>query len=244
MPGTAVPPSGLSDASLESCDQEPIHIPGSIQPHGFLLGFGGPDLRLHYASANAGGTILNRTVQRALRTTFRDLFSKSPLGDLEERLRKLQARGHMLLGQLLVPKAALQAVAHRSPRGYTILELERVSPESDDANRLENFYPTLHGAFERLASDSGADDLALWAAAEIRRLTGYDRVLIYRFTENWDGTVIAEDRNDQLPSYLGLRFPASDIPAQARRLYQVNPYRMIPDRAVRSDSDLAGRPRC
>ena len=54
-------------------------------------------------------------------------------------------------------------------------------------------------------------------------------MLIYRFGEDWDGTVIAEDRDGALPSYLGLRFPASDIPAQARELYRLNRVRIIPD---------------
>jgi len=60
-------------------------------------------------------------------------------------------------------------------------------------------------------------------------MTGFDRVLIYRFDEQWNGTVIAEDRNEVLPSYLDLRFPASDIPAQARDLYRRNRQRIIPD---------------
>jgi light-regulated signal transduction histidine kinase (bacteriophytochrome) len=67
------------------------------------------------------------------------------------------------------------------------------------------------------------------AADEVRRITGFDRVLVYRFDANWDGHVIAESRNDELPSYLDLWFPASDIPAQARELYRLNRLRLIAD---------------
>src|SRR5690606_16189837 len=65
------------------------------------------------------------------------------------------------------------------------------------------------------------------AVEETRRITGFDRVMIYQFDADWNGTVVAEDRNSQLPSYLDLRFPASDIPRQARELYRLNRLRLI-----------------
>ncbi len=65
------------------------------------------------------------------------------------------------------------------------------------------------------------------AAAETRRITGFDRVMIYQFDSEWNGNVLAEDRNERLPSYLNLRFPASDIPRQARELYRINRLRLI-----------------
>ncbi|MCF6370252.1 ATP-binding protein [Rhizobium halophilum] len=65
----------------------------------------------------------------------------------------------------------------------------------------------------------------------IQELTGFDRVLVYRFDEGWNGQVAAEAGNGALPSYLDLRFPASDIPAQARALYASSPVRLIPDAA-------------
>ena len=64
---------------------------------------------------------------------------------------------------------------------------------------------------------------------QVRLLTGFDRVMMYRFDSNWDGEVIAESREESLDSYLGNRFPASDIPAQARLLYTKNLVRMIAD---------------
>jgi light-regulated signal transduction histidine kinase (bacteriophytochrome) len=72
-------------------------------------------------------------------------------------------------------------------------------------------------------------DLAALAAEEVRRITGLDRALVYRFDTDWHGEVIAEDRNEMLPSYLGLRFPASDIPQPARELYRRNRLRLIAD---------------
>src|SRR5262249_32838707 len=66
-------------------------------------------------------------------------------------------------------------------------------------------------------------------AQRIREITNFDRILVYKFDPEWNGVVIAESRNDQLPSYMDLRFPASDIPAQARDLYRLNPTRLITD---------------
>ena len=64
---------------------------------------------------------------------------------------------------------------------------------------------------------------------EIRRMTGYDRVMAYRFRPDLSGEVVSEARRDDLESFLGQRYPASDIPAQARRLYIQNPIRLIAD---------------
>ncbi len=77
------------------------------------------------------------------------------------------------------------------------------------------------------APDLGALCDAL--AGEVRRLTGFDRVMVYRFDPSWNGEVVAEQRRDDLEPFLGLRYPASDIPAQARALYVRNWLRLIPD---------------
>ena len=63
----------------------------------------------------------------------------------------------------------------------------------------------------------------------MRRLTGFDRVMIYRFDAEWNGEVIAEAASASPVSYLALRFPASDIPAQVRQLFLLNPLRAIAD---------------
>ena len=79
------------------------------------------------------------------------------------------------------------------------------------ANSLDALYPTLRRFVEQLQGASTIEVLCRLAAQDIRRMTGFDRVLIYRFDEQWNGTVIAEDRNEVLPSYLDLRFPAGDV---------------------------------
>jgi light-regulated signal transduction histidine kinase (bacteriophytochrome) len=81
----------------------------------------------------------------------------------------------------------------------------------------------------RLETDNSIDEACQCAAKRLRTLIGYDRVMIYRFDEEWNGDVVAEARVPELESYLGLHYPASDIPAQARALYLRNRVRQIAD---------------
>ena len=80
-----------------------------------------------------------------------------------------------------------------------------------------------------LQRSSTVIEVAADAARWIRSLTGFDRVMVYRFDAEWNGEVIAEDRRADLNAFLGLHYPATDIPAQARELYRRNWLRLIPD---------------
>ena len=118
-----------------------------------------------------------------------------------------------------------------------MLELEEVAgPEGDLYDALQ---PLVSGFALELQAASSVEDLGTLAARQVRAITGFDRVLVYRFDERWNGTVIAEDRNEALPSYLDLRFPASDIPAQARELYRLQPAAADPRRRLRARADRA-----
>ena len=81
----------------------------------------------------------------------------------------------------------------------------------------------------RLQAATDIDGLCAIAAEEIRALTGFDRVMVYRFDADWNGEVVAEVKRTDLEPFLGLHYPAADIPAQARRLYTLNWLRLIPD---------------
>ena len=113
--------------------------------------------------------------------------------------------------------------AHRSGDNL-VLEAERSSSEG-----LETLFSRLRGFAPILAVQSDLSDSLYATSTFIADLTGFDRVLIYRFDPDWNGHVVAEAGNRALPSYLDLRFPAEDIPAQARALYASNRLRLIPD---------------
>jgi light-regulated signal transduction histidine kinase (bacteriophytochrome) len=132
----------------------------------------------------------------------------------------------LYLGAITVLARALQMVAHRR-NGMLIVELEPVI--SERAVTFQSIYSLTESFLRQLKQQETVTMVADIAAAEVRRLTGFDRVMVYRFDPDWNGAVIAEDRNDVLPSYLGLHFPAGDIPRQARELYRLNHLRLIAD---------------
>jgi light-regulated signal transduction histidine kinase (bacteriophytochrome) len=219
-------------ADLSQCDREPIHIPGSIQPQGWLLALDDPGLVVLQVSRNVedfleieAESLVGQPVEPILGPDLMRKLRQVIDGGLPEGPPLFLARGPIAADPKHRP---FDVIVHRSA-GVVIVELEAV----EDIVESNDFQPS---AITRVSEAIASLDLALdlveacrMAAAEVRRLTGFDRVLIYRFEENQDGTVIAEDRNEVLPSYLGLRFPASDIPQQARELYLASRIRLIAD---------------
>jgi light-regulated signal transduction histidine kinase (bacteriophytochrome) len=212
-----------ADLDLSACDREPIHIPGSIQPHGALLVLRAADSTILQRSANVDEVlgIDSDPVGR----TLDDVLSGG--ADLSRDVAAwLDDNDTTYLRTREIGGQCFNITGHRADDAV-LLEFEAV-PEGE-AQSLEALHPQLHALLDELHDIRDFDRLNAAAARMVRHLTGFDRVLIYRFDEDWNGTVIAEDRNDALPSYLDLRFPASDIPAQARELYRRNRLRIIPD---------------
>ncbi len=209
----------VSETDLESCAREPIHRPGSIQPHGALLVLDPSDLSVTQASANAA-SLLGGSVR----------IGAVPGGEAEALISDLRSWLESEEGfyqQIVTLNGqGLQAVAHRSD-DTLILEFEAL-PTSEKRS-MERLFPRLKGFTEKLSAAPDIKALAALTAQHIRELTGFDRVLVYRFDSDWNGHVIGEDSNGVLPSYLDLRFPAADIPAQARQLYKLNRLRTIPN---------------
>ncbi len=216
------------DTSLDvrSCADEPIHIPGSIQPHGVLLALDPTTLVIEQVSENSGWL---------LGVLPRDLIGESPacfLGEAQfrELSASLGAQPFEAGVSTIVAgphREAMECVTSRY-RGSLILELQPLSgAESLD---FLDVSLSLQAPLARMERASSVSDLVSIVAKEVRAISGFDRVLVYRFDEDWHGEVIAEDVGDRFRvAYLGLHFPASDIPAQARELYLLNTLRLIPD---------------
>lgn len=242
--------SGTS-VDLSNCAREPIHIPGSIQPHGVLLVLGEPELRVLQVSANVE-ELLGVPAAAALGRSLRELLGDraAPLA-ADLKAAPVQGRPAFLrtvdLGAIGPEGCArsFHAVAHRT-EGAILLELELAEALAVDPLR------DVHALFDaftlRAESAAALPELCQLAAVEVRRLTGFDRVLIYKFDEQWNGLVLGEDGSGRLPSLLYHRFPASDIPAQARELYRVNRVRIIRDAGYRpvpitpAQSPITARP--
>jgi chemotaxis family two-component system sensor kinase Cph1 len=221
----------LSQPDLSVCDREPIHIPGSIQPHGILLALAPDNLTISHVSANIDG-LLKDPAAGAIGRPLADMLptlaaALAPNPQSRIIADSAESIGHIVLSTAAGPAGFATAV-HRSGE-LLVIELEETAP-GEEASR-DTLYPMLQGFVAQLQSAGTPEALSALAAQSVRRLTGFDRVLVYRFDADWNGTVIAEDRNETLPSYLDLRFPASDIPQQARELYCRNRLRIIPDAA-------------
>lgn len=202
---------------LTPCDREPIHIPGSIQPHGLVLV---ADTRSRRVVAGAGA-LEDRLAARWLGEPLEALLG-------QEVFKKLDTLGQPVMGQVLEKRVSgssetFDAILH-SAGDRLIIELDPVNPEPWEAMRLLSQLDGFARTFER-AGDLVA--LCRRAAVAFRKLTGFDRVMIYRFIDDEAGQVIAEDSNPSLASFLHHHFPGSDIPRQARALYVRNRARSI-----------------
>lgn len=205
---------------LDACAAEPIRIPGGIQPHGALLVLSPEGFEVLQASENLAAV------------TGLAAESGRPLADLPEAAslvaeleRWLAAGDSLLLRALRIGEATFQVSAHRTAQGL-LVEFE--PPPASEAETLDALYPRLGRFLDGIAQAEGVGEVAQIAVREIRALTGFNRVLLYSFDSEGAGTVLAEDGDGVLPSYLNLRFPGSDIPAQARELYKLNRIRLIP----------------
>ncbi len=212
---------------LTSCDREPIHEPGAIQPHGVLFAASAGDLRLTSVSANAG-KYCGQPAAALLDVPLSRILAPASFSDVERALAQASAEPVRLarLGLSASPSLAWRGIVH-AIADSVLLEAEMLPPDADVAalqqfDRFQQASQSLMGAHDVATTQSRLVEA-------VRRLTGYSRVLMYRFAPDWSGEVIAEDSDGQMPSYLGLHFPASDIPVQARALYATNAERQIPD---------------
>lgn len=212
----AGPHQGVPD--LSACAREPIHIPGAIQPHGVLLVVDGDGV-VRVASANAGaGLGLDAS---PLGAPLHQVLGGPAAARVQDALAKDGAPPMRLQ---LADGSHWDVTLGDSPDG-ALVELEHAGPE--DPASISDLYARVRSALARLQRTRTVDALFRAMAESVRDLTGMDRVMVYRFDDDWNGEVVAESRAEAMDAYLGLRFPASDIPAQARELYRHNWLRLI-----------------
>jgi diguanylate cyclase (GGDEF)-like protein len=209
---------------LSNCEREPIHIPGLIQPHGALIVADASDLRIVYSSDNVepvigipAAALLGRPLQDCLPSS---IFQKSMRIDEQGRTHFEPLRSYDLsIG------GSLSHFEVRQFNGLIYIEIEPGTPDLN-APFLPAIAQTMVG---RMRAANSLTELLEVAVIELRRLTGYDRVMAYQFAADSHGMVVAEAVDPEMESYLGLHYPASDIPAQARRLYLLQRIRVIAD---------------
>jgi light-regulated signal transduction histidine kinase (bacteriophytochrome)/CheY-like chemotaxis protein len=210
----------------DRCAQEQVQLIGRIQSHGLLFALSESDLFVRQVSANVS-TVLGIPPEDVLGRSFRDVLGGQQFETFQSQL----------LDGPLIP-----AMPVRLPLGSSVLDMHCIAHRQHEVLIVELEF--LKGArslgtldidahiripLARLATASNVLELAQFAANKVRRLSGFDRVMIYRFDEQWNGEVIAEAMGASPVSYYGLHFPATDIPPQVRRLFLLNPLRTIAD---------------
>ncbi|MBE9037731.1 ATP-binding protein [aff. Roholtiella sp. LEGE 12411] len=214
--------------NLINCDLEPIHLPGSIQAHGIILVLKEPELTILQCSNNT-----------------RHFFNLSPEELLNQPLNKLLESEQIHFLQDCLLQEDLQftnpieftiksdneylhfdGIIHRNNQ-LLILELEPAFLEK--SNAFFKFYHLVKIAISKLQVASTVTEVSQILVKEVKKITGFDRVMVYRFDDDSNGIVIADDKPEYLASYLGLHYPAFDIPQPARELFSQNWLRLIPD---------------
>ena len=208
---------------LQNCADEPIHIPGSIQPHGALL-FLTDAGHVEGWSANIA-TVTD--AEPVLDQPYGALGLPQAVTDLiQESLDTMEdGASPATVTAVAIRDRDYDCVVHAHTRRVIVeFEAREVSMEE-----VAQFAIKAHSSIDRLRRQRSIDGLLETAVRQIRDFTGFDRVMAYRFRSDDSGDVVAEARRDDLVPYLGQRYPAGDIPPQARRLYVLNTLRMIAD---------------
>jgi two-component system, chemotaxis family, sensor kinase Cph1 len=215
-----LPMPAFGQADLSNCEREQIQLPGSIQPHGALLVVREPDYFVVQASANASAFLgLTASVLGQKLEKIPGNLCEAIKPHLVDPLHVIPIAVRCRVGE---PLREFDCLLHRPPEGGLIVELEPAGPPVDLSRHIEN-------AVQTILSASSLRGLADEAARIFEELTGYDRVMMYRFDEEGHGEVFSERRKPHLEAYLGNRYPASDIPQIARRLYERNRIRILVD---------------
>ncbi|WP_460204637.1 histidine kinase dimerization/phospho-acceptor domain-containing protein [Scytonema sp. NUACC21] len=216
------------EVDLTNCDREAIHIPGEIQPHGILLVLQEPELKILQVSNNID-KFFKISSESLINKNLDILFSPSQIEILKICIAQEEAEVFNPLRLSVEVQNQTLVFDGMLHRNNSILILELEPPLSARGSSELSFYHQVKASILKIKKAVNFTEATEFIVKEIRRITEYDRVMIYRFEPDGTGVVIAEDKQEGLESYLDLHYPASDVPQQARKLYYENWLRLIVD---------------
>ncbi len=216
------------DASF--CGKLPLHQTNMIQPHGVMILLAKDTFKIIQVSEN---------IDALIHTAAHDLMdrelSEYVVAESFENIK--EKTGSNFEGKIPITitfnekgnKLSCLTLIHQKP-DYLALEIEL--PQFIDAvqHSFSLVYQQLKYVMAAIDAAASVEDVCKLAAKHLKTLSGFDKVMLYSFDAEWNGTVIAEALEEGMDQYLGLKFPASDIPKPARDMYFKNPYRLIPNR--------------
>ncbi|HEX8269723.1 MAG TPA: ATP-binding protein [Flavobacterium sp.] len=209
--------------NLDNCESEPIHIPGSIQPHGFLIAMNAASKIIDFCSGNVSlftGFGHAEVLGKFAKDVFRERHYQELLSYIERN--KMLSASPLLLA---FGNRSFLATIHLSGQHY-IIECE---PVINNEQSVATLYEQTAQFLSYMHETHTLKQLCQLVAKGTKEITGYDRVMVYRFDQDYNGEVFAESVNDELEPFLGLHYPHTDIPVQARELYMKNLLRLISD---------------
>ncbi|APU66774.1 ATP-binding protein [Christiangramia flava] len=208
------------EVDLSSCEKEPIHIIGKTQSHGVLVASDKETFRITQIGKNAG-EIFGISHSELLGKQLEELVGS----EYGQFLRNLVDEDELLeVREISIHDSSFVAIPHISGESL-VVDFEPVGKSANSFN--------FQAQLTKILNNLNASETSLELCEDVARITknifGYDRVMVYRFDEEWNGQVVAEEREEHLESWLGLHYPASDIPKQARELFFKNRVRIISD---------------
>lgn len=211
------------NVNLTNCDREQIHIPNSIQPHGCLIVLDQDSFEIIQASQNVD-KILGYEYSDLINSPLNKILNNINVTQIKDCLNKDFAAINPL--RININDKNLNLIVHEN-QGFIFLEFEPVDEKYN--NDFLSFYNLTKKIVDEMQVSANLQELSEIIVKNIREITGFDRVMVYRFDEDGSGNVIAEEKKEGLESFFGLHFPSLDVPKPARRLYQLNYIRLIVD---------------
>ncbi len=220
----------IQNVNVTRLKEAPIHISSQVQSHGILIVLKEPELEILQVSSNVS-TLFGISAEQMLQKPLEEFIDSFQIGRLKDVMRsenldfinptKVWVR---LKGDDYI---IFDAVFHRNSEGFLILELEPAI--SQENIPFLSFYHLVRASINELQETVNLRDFCQIIVREVRKITGFDRVMLYKFDEDGHGSVIAEEKLESQEPYLGLHYPESDIPKPARKLFCSNWIRLIPD---------------
>ncbi|MBT1702895.1 GAF domain-containing protein [Chryseosolibacter indicus] len=208
------------------CGSLPIHLTNLIQPYGVLLIVNKVTAEIIQASENTDA-VFGKPVQEVVSSALSDHLQEKTFKHLQEKLNN-EFNDH-IPSVWEINKKHFLVLIHRKEK-YLVVEIDAEPVTLGKQESFVEVYQEVKVAMSSIEATKTIEETCMLATKELKRISGFDKVMIYSFDSEWNGTVLAEEKESDMEAYMGFTFPASDIPKQARQLYLKNPYRFIPDR--------------
>lgn len=211
------------NVDLTNCAREQIHIPSSIQPHGVVLVIEKNSFKIIQASENIEA-VLGYKYLDVIDAPLKSILSSGNIKQIKDCLAQDFSAINPI--KIKIGKETLNLIVHEN-QNFIFLEFEPTDKKYK--NDFISFYNMTKKVVDQMQISTGLQELSEIIVHSIRELSGFDRVMVYRFEDDESGFVLAESKIDELESFCGLRYPATDVPQPARRLYLLNNIRLIAD---------------